>query len=107
MHIPPGNYLNFVSSFRKSDMSLKKAFVWENEMANVKEARVLFYVEFSRLMSYSDNVVMYFDWASFGELGFKKRSWSAIGTRSIIDEQYAYRRLHLLMLLGTNKVLSW
>ena len=41
------SYSAFLRSVKRIGMSLKKVFVRDNETANVKEARIWFYVEFS------------------------------------------------------------
>ena len=85
-------------------VSLKKAVKREKETDNVKEFRIWYYVELSTLLFIEKSYFIFFDWSSFAETGFKNRSWSEIGKKSIIREGYSYKKLHLLALLGKNEV---
>ena len=77
-----------------------------NQTNNAIAARCHFLREYVRFLRDTDTEVFYFDWTSFSSQNFQAKSWSESGMKSIVTDSYPYAKLHLLALLGPDRLVA-
>ena len=105
-NLPPFSQTTLYRTVKAGGWKFRPVVFHSNETDTLKNARIWFFERFLPMLNDPREVVVYFDWSSFSEKNFQKKSWAKSGERAISTEIYVYAKIHLLAVLGHNEVES-
>ena len=101
-----------LSTFRRHVLNLGFSFkgfhCFPKRIPNVKEKRIYFLDELSKIMANPKKILFSFDVTSLNQYGFKKKAWSRVGTKNwVASEKFRYPSVHILMCITASRIVSF
>ena len=102
----PISHSKLYRTLKAGGWKFRPAVFHSNETDNLKSARIWFFERFLSILNDTREVVAYFDWSSFSEHNFQRKSWVQSGRRAVSNEVYVYAKVHLLAVISHQSVES-
>ena len=101
------SYSSFYRIIKESGLKFKTIKNHTNQTKQLKLARIHFFCQYVKIMGDNITECLYFDWTSFAESNFKQKAWAHGSNSAVVNTLYSYSKLHLLVILGPTKVITF